>query len=323
MADNLAIVAGFGALSQEVDVLAALLPMNYTRYTIKPWFPLSRDPIRRFTEFVRQTNRVTGLNPFYFSDIQREFQAKEITQVFLTGDFPPDRFWQARIGEALPALFKIADSKCVEYFDATPKKLSKAVRYFLALGQLLADLKITPLLASRIFPSLNLSTGCLSGRSIPQSILDNMPSVVANTVRALGEVPQDQNRFSQAVIVDRNIIWDVEAKGTNDLLNRYGSKAKNCDRPFLLKLPSPDFTPELDQPTIGPDTITLCNKVGIQGIVVCAETTIVAQKAITIEQINSLDMFLYALPFNQLREVYLRHSPNSWVQTATTDLRLR
>lgn len=146
-----------------------------------------------------------------------------------------------------------------------------------------------------------------------------MPNIVLTTLATVRDARHPRNRLSQAVIVDRNIIRGVEGKGTNDLLHRYG-RSQNRTMPFLLKLPSAEFDPALDQPTIGPDTFRLCKKVGIQGIVVCAETTVVVEKVATIEQANALDLFLYALPFSQLREVFLRHSPNSWAQTDPTSL---
>jgi DUF1009 family protein len=320
MVDNLAIVAGFGALSREVDVLADTLTGSHFRYAIKPWF---LDPIRRIMEALRQTNRITGLDPFCFSDIELEFRDKQIKHIFLTGDFPWDRYLQERIAEALPSLFKIADRKCAAYFEATPTSFSRAVRYFIALSRFLDDLEIKPLLASQIFPDLNLAPGCLSERPLPPSFLDHISDVVMSALLTLHNTQHRRNRFSQAVIVDRNVICAVETTGTEAMLRHYGNSKLTRSMPVLLKLPSADFFPALDQPTIGPDTVAQCKRAGVQGIVVCAETTVVVEKTAVVGQINALGMFLYAVPFSQLREIYLRHSPNSWAQTATTDLPLR
>lgn len=319
MFNHLAVVAGLGALSREIDDLATALPGGYTRYTITPWGFSQQEPIRRIVEAIRQSNRAIGLNPFRFSEIAAEFAEKNIKHIFLTGDFPADRFWQSWIGDALPKLYNFADQACKEYFDATPPSFSRPVRYFVALARLIEELQIEPLLASQVFPSLNLSAGYVSNRPPPQSVLDRMPDITMAALQAIREARHPRNRLSQAVIIDRNIVCEVEGKGTDEMLRRYG-RVKNRAMPFLLKLPSAEFNPALDQPTIGPNTVTLCKKVGIQGIVVCAETTVVVEKTATIDRANALDIFLCALPFKQLREAYLQHSPSSWAQTAPTDL---
>lgn len=317
MVDNLAILSGFGILSQEIDILARSLSSSYRRYTIEPWF---QDPIRLFVENVQQRSLVTGLHPFKFSEIEKELREKNIEHIFLTGDFPKDRFVQARLAEMWPRFFRIADTTCANYFDATSIRLSNAARYFLTLERLLSDLKVRPLLAHEIFPALNVPYGWSSNRKLPQSFLDQIPELVARTLQELEKQSPNQNRFSQAVIVDRKIVFDTEANGTDDLLRRYAKSRPHRTMPFLLKLPSAGFNPALDQPTIGLRTIFECEKAGVQGVLICAETTIVAQKQAMIERINQLDMFLYAVPFNQLRKIYLQHSPNSWAKNASIGL---
>ena len=48
MINNLAILSGFGNLSEEVDTLARSLQVKYVAYTIKPWLQLDFPPtIRR------------------------------------------------------------------------------------------------------------------------------------------------------------------------------------------------------------------------------------------------------------------------------------
>ena len=241
---------------------------------------------------------------------------------FLTGDFPKDRFVQARLAELWPRFFNVADDLCVQYFSLTPPELPQAVRFFLALERLLGDLNVRPVLANEMFPALNFSPGYVSDRRPPQDLLDRMPNIITRALERLSVTSPGQSRFSQAVIVDRNVICAVEAAGTDALIQNYAASpmGKRQAMPFLLKLPSPAFNPALDQPTIGLNTIAECKKARIQGLLVCAETTIVGQKQATIERINSLGMFLYAIPFSQLREIYLQRDQNSWARNASIDL---
>jgi DUF1009 family protein len=259
-----------------------------------------------------------ALHPFQFSQIERELRQNSIDSIFLTGDFPKGRFVQARLLELGPRFFKAADDLCTHYLDLTPSRLPQAVRYFLALERLLNDLSIRPVLANEIFPVMNLPHGSVSHNQPPPELLEQIPNIISRALDRLGETTSNQNRFSQAVVVDRNFICAVEASGTDALLRSYAASpmGKRQTLPILLKLPSASFNPALDQPTIGLNTISECERAGIEGILVCAETTVVGQKAATIEMVNRLGMFLYAIPFNQLREIYLQRSANSWVRNA-------
>src|SRR6185295_19379817 len=233
MIHNLAVLSGFGNLSEEVNVLARSLSVKCFTYTIKPWF--QRDPLRRFAENVGEINRVVALHPFQFSEIKSELQKNSIDSIFLTGDFPKDRFVQARLSELWPRFFNVADDLCVRYFALTPSELPQAVRYFLALERLLGDLKVRPILANEIFPALNFSCGCVSTKQPPLELLDQMPNIVTRALERLSVTSPGQNRFSQAVIVDRNVICAVEAAGTDALLRNYAASAmgKRQTMPFL------------------------------------------------------------------------------------------
>lgn len=317
MTQNLAIVTGFGNLSEEVLALADKLGDAYTRYTIKPWLPIISDPIRVFNEFFGRSRSIIGLSPFHFDAIENELVKKRIQTVFFTGDFPWDRFLQAYLGQKIwGELDRIADEKCVAFFTNTPSNLSQPVRYFLALSNLLDSLHVRPLLACEIFPNLNAPPGFASTQRPPIETLERLPTIAVNVAREIeAQQPQRRLRFAQAVIVDNGFVIDLEASGTDDLLHRYRKRPVK-HAPFLLKLPSVEFDPALDQPTIGPRTIEYCAAAGIRGIVICAETTIVASRSATIKRMNELEMFLYALPFSQLRELYRRNFPRTWAQNA-------
>jgi len=317
MIDRLGIVTGFGGLSEEVLALANKLPDGYTRFIVKPWIP--RPPIL-FGVFSDRFSRSKGvaIDPFHFLEIEEALTESNIKRVFFTGDFPRDRYLQVYFGNKVWGGFdKIADEKCIRYFNETDNELLQPVRYFLALSRLLNDdLKIKPLLASQIFPELNIPAGCSSTASPPDEVLALLPDLIVSVGKKLALTPQNRTRFAQAVIVDHGIILEVEARGTNELINRYAKSRIRRRMPFLLKPPSVEFNPALDQPTIGPDTVDYCRAAGVRGIVVCAETTTIVAKSLTIQRINDCGMFLYALPFSELRQTYVQNFSNTWMQNA-------
>jgi hypothetical protein len=50
--------------------------------------------------------------------------------------------------------------------------------------------------------------------------------------------------------------------------------------------------------------------------VVCAETTVVAQRAVTIAAINQNRMFFHALPYEPLLELYASEFNSAWRRNA-------
>ena len=183
MINNPAILSGFGNLSEEVDALARSLQVKYVAYTIKPWLQL--DSLRQFAEDIGEAKHVVGIHPFKFSEIRKELQKNNIDGIFLTGDFPKDRFVQARLAELWPRFFNVADDLCVQYFSLTPPELPQAVRFFLALERLLGDLNVRPVLANEMFPALNFSLGYVSDRQPPQDLLDRMPNIITRALERL------------------------------------------------------------------------------------------------------------------------------------------
>ena len=321
LTENLGIVTGLGRLSYEVLTLAATLPAGHSHFRIKPWFPLIGDAYELVHEMLGRS-KGAAIDPFHFSDIERNLVDNNIKRLFFTGDFPRTRFIQAQISKAWSALSGLGDEKFIRYFSETDDDLSQPVRYFLALSRLLSDLEIRPLLAHEVFPQLNIAPGQASIRETPREIIDQLLDLIVGVGKHLALMPRERNRFAQAVIVDNGIVAAVEARGTNELIRRY-AKRQVKRMPYLLKPPSVEFDPALDQPTIGPDTIQLCKEAGVRGIVVCAETTIIANKAATLQQINEYEMFLCALPFSELRRTYEQHFSNTWTRNTTIAAPLR
>jgi DUF1009 family protein len=265
----------------------------------------------------RRSKETIEINPFNFDEIEREFKNRDIKRIFFTGDFPRDRFIQVRLRQRFWGnLDGIADEKGRAYFNATPPNLSHPVRYFLALSNLLHDIGARPLLAHEIFPDLNVQTGHASMRQAPAEILDRLPEIIMRVATKMRSDTHEHLRFAQAAIVDNGSPIDIEATGTDDLLERYRNHSDKR-MPFMLKLPSIEFNPALDQPTIGPRTVDRCAAAKIHGIVICSETTTIVSRQTTIDQINQAGMFLYAVPFSQLKQIYVQCFPETWARNAS------
>jgi DUF1009 family protein len=300
MAGNLAVVTGNGSLADEVISIADRCTGGYTRYVIKPWLPILRLP-----------KEATQLAPFNFSTVAAQFAKDKIERIFFTANFPLDRFVQARFMAITTRFDTISDSRFNHFFRQTNPSLSNAVRYLIALGRFLDDIGVLPVLANEVFPSLNLSIGCVSARQPPSHVLDELAQIVVKAAHSLDVTMRSTGRVAQSVIVNRGDIIETERFGTDKLLRKFGKNPIRGDQPYLIKLPSVHFHPALDQPTIGLDTVINCQRSGIQGIIVCAETTIVARKEETLIHLNRAGMFLYAVPFEYIRSLYEQNFPTA------------
>jgi hypothetical protein len=315
MTKNLAIITGVGDLSEEVMRFAGDLDFPYAQYIVTPWLPaLIFSPARLLSELRSQSQPdIVRINPYHFAPMRRELKSRKVTHAFFTGDFPPERFIQAAMTRG--SFRFILDSEALDYYAATPENRSPPVRYFLALARLLRDGGVEPLLACQVFPKLNLRAGSLAYEA-PSDITGGIDELIVKAARAQGDAPLRSIRLSQAFIIDDGEIADRETQGTNDLLSRFQSKSEK-KFPMLFKLPSVDFYPAFDQPTIGPHTVVACKNAGVRGIVFCAETTTVNHPDETVKCASDYKIFLYSIPFTQLRDLYDRNFPQTWAQSAT------
>jgi DUF1009 family protein len=67
--------------------------------------------------------------------------------------------------------------------------------------------------------------------------------------------------------------------------------------------------PALDHPTIGTRTVEKCKRAGVRGIVICSEATVIANRTRTLQMINDYEMFLYAVPLQDVLAMYAQHFP--------------
>ena len=315
MKTRIAVLTGLGALSQEVNHLAESLPHEHVCYAIEPWFPQLSSMTRRIAHPWAGASHDPGIvqiNPFLFEEIERVLTAEaKTTHMFFTGDFPSDRFRQASFYGG--RIERFGDDLAVELFNQTPTELTPPVRYFLALGLLLDRLKIERLLACQIFPQLNVRAGCATVTVPPAKILRSISRLFLEALQAVAATKQSSYRLSQAAVIDEGEQPAVERLGTDSLVREVGRRRRKSF-PILVKPPSVEFDPALDQPTIGPKTMDECAAAGIRGVLFCAETTTFVQREEAIRVADSRGVFLYGMPFSQLCELYEQSFPRTWAR---------
>jgi DUF1009 family protein len=312
---DLAIVTGLGPLSEAILRDAKNQNLTYKRYNISS-FPFSLSaPYTIFSSFASRSGQIDSLDPFKFSAIEAALKSASIKRIFFTGDFPVSRFVQAALLQRLPRLAFTADRKFSEYYADTDEKCSRPVRYFLALRRLLDACGARPLLASEIFPSFNLDHGPNSELSPPEPVLTRLHDTVLGLARLIEATALERDSLTQAAIIDNGIPMQLEERGINEMIDTYNRRRIQRVAPYLLKPPSVGFHPALDQPVIGPTTIEHCQKAGIKGIIVCAETTIVADKPRTIAAVNAARMYLYAMSYLELSALYMGNFPETWARS--------
>ena len=120
-------------------------------------------------------------------------------------------------------------------------------------------------------------------------------------------------RLAQAAIVDSGQIIDVEATGTDAMLRKYARGGQQGRSSYLLKPPSVEFSPALDQPTIGPATVENCAKARLSGVVICSDTTTIVDKKRTLAALDQAGMYLYAMPLQEVAEIYRKNFAATWL----------
>lgn len=93
----------------------------------------------------------------------------------------------------------------------------------------------------------------------------------------------------QAAIVKNGVVLGLEGAGGTDVLIKQHGK----DGAILIKIKKPQQDRRLDLPTIGPDTVTNCARMGFSGIAVQADDTIFLQPEKCINLADAAGIFIY------------------------------
>jgi DUF1009 family protein len=146
-------------------------------------------------------------------------------------------------------------------------------------------------LLDQLVPQLGV-IGAQHPRSDHQLDIDK----AVQTARSIGEMD-----IGQAAVSVDGIILAVEAQeGTNAMLERVaglpqalrGATGTRCG--VLAKIPKPIQERRIDLPTIGSQTVELCVKAGLAGIVLEAGGALIVDRTRVIEMLDEAGLFLIA-----------------------------
>ncbi len=102
--------------------------------------------------------------------------------------------------------------------------------------------------------------------------------------------------IGQAVVVQQGLVLGVEAiEGTDGLLRRCAELRRDGPGGVLVKAEKPGQERRADQPTIGPQTVTLAAESGLRGIAAEAGATLVLERDEVIRLADSTGLFVVGI----------------------------
>ena len=151
-----------------------------------------------------------------------------------------------------------------------------------------------------VMSSLAPEEGIL-GAIIPTPDQKNDIDKAIGIARRIGELD-----IGQGAVVSAGIVLAVEAQeGTSAMLERVAHLPGHLDmgtdlrNGVLAKMPKPIQELRVDLPTIGLETVCLCEKAGLAGIVLEAGRALILERAEVIAELDKNGMFLIAVPAEQ------------------------
>jgi DUF1009 family protein len=100
----------------------------------------------------------------------------------------------------------------------------------------------------------------------------------------------------QAVVVQEGIVLGVEGiEGTDELIRRCAAYKRDGRAPILVKICKPGQDPDLDLPTIGPETVIIAGEAGFAGIVVHAGQSLMLEPEKVTELADRLGIFVVGI----------------------------
>lgn len=102
--------------------------------------------------------------------------------------------------------------------------------------------------------------------------------------------------IGQSIIVQQGTVIGIEAiEGTDNLIKRSIKNIKDGEKPTLIKLFKKNQESRADLPTLGLNTVKLCKKYSIGGIIFSGNKTLFIDSEEIISEINNHKMFLLGL----------------------------
>lgn len=99
--------------------------------------------------------------------------------------------------------------------------------------------------------------------------------------------------IGQAIIVKNGEVLATEdVNGTNYMIEAFSEDNGKDSGAILIKVAKPKQNKKIDLPTIGTDTVKLCNDNGLAGIAIEAKSSLLANKIATQETADKLGVFI-------------------------------
>ena len=150
--------------------------------------------------------------------------------------------------------------------------------------------------AHQVAPELTAGSGCMTRKQPNKTDLQDIEKGI-ETVLKLGTMD-----IGQGAVVARGYVLCVEAaEGTDQMLKRaealrqWGSKWLGKRFGVLVKLPKPHQELRIDMPAIGPRTVELAAKAGLNGIAVEAGKVLISEREATLAEADRRGLFILGL----------------------------
>ncbi len=133
----------------------------------------------------------------------------------------------------------------------------------------------------------NVPLGLIAGRE-PNPNDKNDIQIGLNVVTAMGKLD-----VGQAAVIEEGLVIGVEAiEGTDKLLRRCLGLKRESKGGVLVKLKKPNQEERIDLPTIGINTVQIASKIGLSGIAIHANHSIIIDREKVIEEANKVGLFI-------------------------------
>lgn len=122
----------------------------------------------------------------------------------------------------------------------------------------------------------------------PNIIDNNDIEIGLNVVHAMGTLD-----IGQATVVEEGLVLGVEAiEGTDALLRRCSKLKRETKGGVLIKLKKPNQEERIDLPTIGINTVKIASEIGLNGIAIHANHSIILDPENVIKEANRVGLFI-------------------------------
>lgn len=122
----------------------------------------------------------------------------------------------------------------------------------------------------------------------PSQSDNNDIKIGLSVVKAMGKLD-----VGQAAVIEEGLVLGVEAiEGTDALLKRCSGLKRETKGGVLVKLKKPNQEERIDLPTIGVNTIKIASEIGLNGIAIQANSSIIIDREKVVKEANKVGLFI-------------------------------